>query len=1029
MKNEFRNPGAAYRPQPFWFLNHCYDKDQLCRQLEEMHLQGVGGVVLHSRHGKGAEFLSEDYMQMLEYCMQICERLGMLVWLYDEDNWPSGTVGGKLTREHPSFRMKYLRVETLAVLSGKQRAFAFKSPVPEGNRLLAAVAYPVEERDGNRVKLVNQPVFAASADLDQQWGWEWEAPGDAEYVLLAYWECETDERLTFGSGYYLDTMNPAAVQAFMNAAYEPLERFSRYFGTVVQGVFTDEPGLMAHDGFFGVEAIKTTVEDPSYSLPGYILPWTEQAVDRFKEMHGRDLLGEVAGLVYRMADGSCHAGRQRFYDTVTRWYIESYHEPLRHWCESRGLCYIGHTLEEPLWGQARSQGNQLKVLESFTYPGLDYLQAGIGDPDHPHRILSVKCASSVAYLKNRERVICEAFGASNHEYSMRQRRLDANFMSFLGVNLFIPHAFYYSFAGHRKTDFPQTEFYHAPHWPHYRHFADYTARLSLLGAKTAAPYPVVIVSPIRTVYREMFDYGEARMSISADELFAFLSDRLLRAKCDYIYADESQLAALGTPQEAAKRIPAVILPEVSVIDLHAMMWLEAYMEAGGIVAVIGAQAASDRQCSASGELKAVWDRWESTEGCGGRLLLLDEASVRKDNACGLVHVLAERSQIPFLGDNAGWHSTAPDRFFVKHTVSNDGTSFFWVLNTAEHAAAIRYEGMQERWEEWHLENGSCSDASAYVSEGFSLESGEMRIFCRVSATAGKTEKGQKTIYADKSAEIVAELDPAQFFFHPAEPNVLLLDRWEVILNDRQSRMKTIMPGQTNTYRTRFMVEPGWLKAVQEDPSAYVRLILDEMAQYIPAHIGFLTRRRNLELYLNGVRLDALQPSAWQDPFYRQVELKQALIPGENELELLTFSLLEPMQGLHYPAYLTGNFGIEGQTIGAAPERGAADWAANGFPHYSGVGVYTTTVTLGPEKIEGKKIVVRCSDIRESAVLYVNNVKAGTCLWPPYEWDCTGLLKSRSNDLKLCIANTLDNLYNKHPAVSGLNGTVTLVSYS
>ena len=94
-------------------------------------------------------------------------------------------------------------------------------------------------------------------------GWEWTPTTEDPYIVLACWSCEIAEGITFANGYYLDTLNPEAVQAFIRMSYDPFQSLQEYFGTTIQGVFTDEPGLMIHDGFFGVEAIRTAVHDVS----------------------------------------------------------------------------------------------------------------------------------------------------------------------------------------------------------------------------------------------------------------------------------------------------------------------------------------------------------------------------------------------------------------------------------------------------------------------------------------------------------------------------------------------------------------------------------------------------------------------------------------------------------------------------------------------------------------------------------------------------------------------------------------------
>jgi len=134
IEEQFFDPASEYRPQPFWFLNHDYKKEELEWQLEEMKRQGVGGVVLHSRHGKSAEYMSREYLDMLAFCTEECKKRGMEVWLYDEDNWPSGTFGGKLTRRHSEYRMRYLRLEEKRHEGGGTVRLDFRQEENNGGR-------------------------------------------------------------------------------------------------------------------------------------------------------------------------------------------------------------------------------------------------------------------------------------------------------------------------------------------------------------------------------------------------------------------------------------------------------------------------------------------------------------------------------------------------------------------------------------------------------------------------------------------------------------------------------------------------------------------------------------------------------------------------------------------------------------------------------------------------------------------------------------------------------------------------------
>lgn len=1046
LKQQFENPDATYRPQPFWFLNHELTKPELESQIQSMYEAGVGGVVLHARHGMQTSYLSPAFMEALEFCTLECKKRNMVVWLYDEDNWPSGTLGGKLTRQHPEYRMRYLRIEEKRyTFDGQQQGLKLDFARYDHNELIAILAYRAAMQDGEWL-LCDEP-----EDLTHVWGGEWTPTTEDPYIVLACWSCEIAEGITFANGYYLDTLNPEAVQTFIRMSYDPFQSLQEYFGTTIQGVFTDEPGLMIHDGFFGVEAIRTAVHDVGATLPGMVFAWTEGMAERYQQENGYDLIPRLGALLYNMADGS-RSTRQQYYDTITRWYVEGYHHAIRSWCERHGLLYIGHTLEEPVWGQARSQGNQTRVLQQFHYAGVDYLTPGIGTKENPHRIVSVKTAASVAQLNSKERVICESFGASGHGYSMRERRLDANFMAFLGVNLFIPHAFYYSFAGYRKTDFPPTEFKHAPHWPHYRAFADYLGRLSLLGASGKRTPEVLLLSPIHTVYENMFVSGQSNKHPASDALFSLLSDRMLRRSIDYDYVDESQLREASLMDGEGVRFngctniySVLIMPEIEVMSKDIAAQLVSYVKQGGTLIAVGAIPRHSECLHHDPELaKHMHALFDSTPqhnelrsiGKGYTLFYSLENLPFPDpidSLCERVSGLLRKTPVLRWKLIEGQHEDliSVERVFGYRV-------FVWLMNWSENSVSMKLDAMEAKYriEEWGLESGEIRRlASDFV---LTYAPGELRVF---SVVPEESPNGsiEQMFDMEREAGDVVLLDNL-WRFQTLEPNVLLLDQWQVTLNDRQSRMNATMPGQVNTYRTTFTMTQELLERLQSpnggglpyqsnnNPSPKIELILDDVEQKIPSHIGFLQRRRNLEIFVNGVRQNALQPSTWQDQHYASVDITPHLLAGENELEILTVSLLEPMPAISFPAFLLGPFVIEERVrLNASPEHMFGCWASAGYPYYPGAGEYSqevdlTQVSLAPDE----ELWLEAEDIRETASLYVNDMEAGIRLWPPYHWNITPYVEQGSNWITIRAANTLENLYGKTALPSGINGRVKLV---
>ena len=103
----FQNPGSEYRAAPFWAWNCRLDTEELLWQLDVMKKMGVGGAHLHVRTGLATPYLGEAFFFAAKQCAEKCRQENMLLWLYDEDRWPSGAAGGIVTK-NPKYRARHL---------------------------------------------------------------------------------------------------------------------------------------------------------------------------------------------------------------------------------------------------------------------------------------------------------------------------------------------------------------------------------------------------------------------------------------------------------------------------------------------------------------------------------------------------------------------------------------------------------------------------------------------------------------------------------------------------------------------------------------------------------------------------------------------------------------------------------------------------------------------------------------------------------------------------------------------------------
>ena len=275
-----------------------------------------------------------------------------------------------------------------------------------------------------------------------------------------------------------DILNPDAVELFIRLTHDRYyEELKEYFGNTVIAFFTDEPCALGRNAAAYREWV----------------PGLERELTA-----GGGRLQELEALF----TGEKNATTALYHRLIKKHLRETFYARLFRWCEAHGIALMGHPeasddVEEELYFQIPGQDLIMRRVSPETGGLLEFdsVQARL-------------CADIARHL-GRRRNANECFGVCSRKpwewhFTGRDMIWYINWLSIRGVNLLVPHAFYYSTAGKRKEERPPDVGPNNIWWPHYRRISDYIKRMSFLmtdsvnGARVA-----VLVDNNRVPYREI----------------------------------------------------------------------------------------------------------------------------------------------------------------------------------------------------------------------------------------------------------------------------------------------------------------------------------------------------------------------------------------------------------------------------------------------------------------------------------------------------------------------------------------------
>ncbi len=252
LRTGFHNPPREAGPWVYWmFFENVMSREEITRELEEMATAGIAGAEMRflslrgfsglpgpafdpegwARLGqKRLDFLSADFLDMLEHACAEARRLGLHLAINLGMGWPPG--GPWITDEH---RSKHL-VAHSEVIQGKQALRGDQAvPVPSGAMVFAWRLHDGSP-DGKDVDV--ESFRDLSGNVSPQNRLEWDVPEGR--WLVGTFQYSAGGMCDKGNGPEADPGSREAVLFHLDFIFERLQpRLGKYFGSTLVEVASD----------------------------------------------------------------------------------------------------------------------------------------------------------------------------------------------------------------------------------------------------------------------------------------------------------------------------------------------------------------------------------------------------------------------------------------------------------------------------------------------------------------------------------------------------------------------------------------------------------------------------------------------------------------------------------------------------------------------------------------------------------------------------------------------------------------------
>lgn len=942
-----------FRPLSFWSFNGEMEDEEIKSQIRQFAKQGFGGFFMHARAGLTLEYMGEEWFRACRTAVEEAKKQNLKAWLYDENGWPSGFAGGKVPALGEDYTAKHLYFTDHLPEEGNGRLMAAYRTLPDGS----CRRLPEQEAlDGD--------LFCC---LGQLMG-------------------------------YADLLNPRAMRAFIDFTHEKYkEELGEYFGTVIPGIFTDEPQLVGK------------------------FPYTFDFPELFYKANGYDFFDEAWRLT---RDGLAHAAfKYQASKLVAELFRTAFTEQIENWCRENHLEFTGHfSNEDGLCNQISANYDLMAQYGVMSRPGIDFLGRRLTSP------VLVKQVSDGAYLAGRKRITSESFGCSGWDVSFNDLLWIAGWQAAFGINSIVTHLSAYSMRGRRKRDYPAFFSYQEPWWEIFGEVSREIVRVNEFLSEGRRDIRLLVVYPVTSMWCVLAgtqEFSEEARYISNQ--FRMLVEQLLDLQKDFLIVTEEELAVFEACEGRLCRedikCSTVIVPDSLSLNRATYRKLREIAASGGNVVYINRRPVL----------------------CEGQRRDIDIPGIVVENRRGLLEkyfLVTGQTEDVLAVD--GFSGQAVSGMILSRRVLEDGTQRIFVMNPSHSDTKKLYLRVKGRQKIQGYENCESSEKYWNFCDGentfVSITLAPTESVC-VTAREERMTRRQEIVACEPKLSSMRLLSPSKVEL--LSPNALTVGHCDVYVND-VLLCEGVIPATC--------ADAVYQHAYESGKVSRVRVVYQFSADFkgkIPKNLKLVAESDGMQaLSVNGTEVLEQREGWWIDKSFHVFPIAGLVQNKTNRVEM-EFEIIRPEeleeQGnfegyrnrFFYPVepediYITGSFdvhtessiteGIEtlhtdgGFVLTEETEKHDGELTRQNLWFYRGNVSQTYSVSDIPE---GADCFIRLEDwMGTAAEILVNGKSAGVICRAPYRLSISEYLVPGENKLTVILYGSNRNLLGPHHHISG-----------